>query len=154
LAYERDGVHAYTRRLWIWDGFCFHPLGFRAFRRFGDRLGSLSFLTTFRLRINMNKSLVLATLLAAVALAACGKKEEIVAPVVDAAASAAAPAVAEVASAAASAVETAGSAAADAVGTAASGAMDAAKDAGAAAADAAKDAAAKATDAAKDAMKK
>ena len=53
----------------------------------------------------MNKSLVLATLFAAVALSACGKKEE-VAPAVEAAASAAAPAIAEVSAAAASAVDT------------------------------------------------
>ena len=64
----------------------------------------------------MTKSLLLASLVAAVALAACGKKEDMPAA---AASAAAAPAVAEAASAAASAVTTA-------VDVAASGAMAAA----------------------------
>jgi hypothetical protein len=43
--------------------------------------------------MNMNKSLVLATLVAAFALTACGKKEEAAAPVADAASAVVAPAV-------------------------------------------------------------
>jgi hypothetical protein len=43
--------------------------------------------------MNMNKSLVLATLVAAFALTACGKKEDAAAPVADAASAVVAPAV-------------------------------------------------------------
>jgi hypothetical protein len=65
--------------------------------------------TYYLLRMIMNKSLVLAALLAAVALSACGKKEEVAAPVAEAASAVMAPVAAEVASA----VDTAASAAAD-----------------------------------------
>jgi len=65
--------------------------------------------------MNMNKSLVLATLVAAFALTACGKKEEAAAPVADAASAAvaaeAASAVVAPAAEAASAVVDAASAA-------------------------------------------
>jgi len=97
---------------------------------------------------HMNKSLVLAALVASVALAACGKKEVAPAPVV-------APAPAPVVDAAASAANMAASAsdmaASAAVGAASAmqGAADAAKDAVGAAKDAAKDAAAAAASAAK-----
>lgn len=74
----------------------------------------------------MNKSLLLASLVAAVALSACGKKEEPAAPA-PAPAPAAAPApVAAAASAAASAVAGAADAAASAVAGAAATAADAA----------------------------
>jgi hypothetical protein len=65
--------------------------------------------TYYSLRMIMNKSLVLAALFAAVALSACGKKEEVVAPMAEAASAVVAPVAAEVASA----VDTAASAAAD-----------------------------------------
>lgn len=58
----------------------------------------------------MNKSLVLAALLATVALSACGKKEEVAAPVAEAASAVMAPVAAEVTSS----VDTAASAAAGA----------------------------------------
>jgi len=90
-------------------------------------------------RTPMNKSLLLASLVAAVALSACGKKEEAPAPAPAPAAAPApapAPAVAEAASAAASAVAGAAAGAASAV------------------ADAAKDAAGKAVEAAASAVKK
>jgi uncharacterized lipoprotein YajG len=77
--------------------------------------------TYYSLRMIMNKSLVLAALFAAVALSACGKKEEVVAPAAEAASAVMAPVV-EAASAviapamaeAASAMDTAASAAAEA----------------------------------------
>jgi hypothetical protein len=103
------------------------------------------------LRIPMKKTLVLASLLAAVALAACGKKEE-VAP-----AAAPAPAVAPAAEAAAGAASAAVGAATEAAKDAASAAAGAAKDAvaaGAGATDAAKAAAGAAKDAVTDAAKK
>ena len=65
--------------------------------------------------MNMNKSLVLATLVAAFALTACGKKEEAAAPVADAASAVVAPAadavVAPVAEAASAVVDAASAAA-------------------------------------------
>lgn len=65
----------------------------------------------------MKKSILLASLLAAVALTACSKHEE---PKVEAPVAAAASAVVEAASAAASAVDTAASAVVDAAASAAS----------------------------------
>jgi hypothetical protein len=79
---------------------------------------------------HMNKSLVLASLVAAVALAACGKKEEAPAPVAAPVAAPAAAAVADAAASAASAVADTASAAmgaANAVAAAASAAASAAK---------------------------
>ena len=65
----------------------------------------------------MNKSLVLATLVAAFALTACGKKEEAAAPVAEAASAVVAPA-AEPASAAVAPVAEAASAVGDAASAA------------------------------------
>ena len=65
----------------------------------------------------MNKSLVLATLVAAFALTACGKKEEAAAPVAEAASAVVAP-VAEAASAAVAPVAEAASAVVDAASAA------------------------------------
>ena len=65
----------------------------------------------------MNKSLVLATLVAAFALTACGKKEEAAAPVAEAASAVVAP-VAEAASAVAAPVAEAASAVVDAASAA------------------------------------
>lgn len=94
----------------------------------------------FSLRTQMNKSLLLASLVAAVALTACGKKEEAPAP-----APAAMPApVAAAASEAASAVAGAATAAADAAASAVAGAASGAADAAAAAATKAADAVASA----------
>jgi len=98
---------------------------------------------------HMNKSLVLAALVASVALAACGKKEVAPAPVV---APAPAPVVVDAAASAANMAASASDMAASAAVGAASamqGAADAAKDAVGAAKDAAKDAAAAAASAAK-----
>jgi hypothetical protein len=67
--------------------------------------------------MNMNKSLVLATLVAAFALTACGKKEEAAAPVADAASAVVAPA-AEAASAVVAPVAEAASAVVDAASAA------------------------------------
>ncbi|MFM8899505.1 MAG: hypothetical protein ACKOF9_06085, partial [Burkholderiales bacterium] len=104
----------------------------------------------------MKTSILLASLVAVVALTACGKKEEVVAPAVNAAASAAAAvtapvaaAASEAAAAATAAAASAGDAAASAVAAGASAAADAAKDAAGKAADMAKDAAGKAADAVK-----
>ncbi|OYY60923.1 MAG: hypothetical protein B7Y51_11095 [Burkholderiales bacterium 28-67-8] len=65
----------------------------------------------------MNKSLVLATLVAAFALTACGKKEEAAAPVAEAASAVVAP-VAEAASAAVAPMAEAASAVVDAASAA------------------------------------
>jgi predicted small lipoprotein YifL len=67
--------------------------------------------------MNMNKSLVLATLVAAFALTACGKKEEAAAPVAEAASAVVAP-VAEAASAAVAPMAEAASAVVDAASAA------------------------------------
>ena len=107
--------------------------------------------------LKMNKSLVLAAIVASVALVACGKKEEAAVP---APAPMAAPAAVEAASAAAGAASVAAGAAMDAASAASSAAVStgaAASAAVGAAADAAQsagDAAMKAAEAAKDAMKK
>jgi hypothetical protein len=75
----------------------------------------------FLLRIQMNKSLLLATVIAAAALTACGKKEEAPAPApAPAAAPAPAPASAPVAAASAAPADAAASAAAGAAAAAAS----------------------------------
>jgi hypothetical protein len=86
------------------------------------------------LRIYMNKSFLLATLIAAAALAACGKTEQAAAPAAAKAASAVGAAATQGASAVAGAADTAASAAAGAAATAATAATDAAAKAAAAAA--------------------
>jgi type IV secretory pathway TrbL component len=116
----------------------------------------------------MKKSLLLATLLAAIAMTACSKKEEApveapAAAVMDAAKEGAAAtmdaakegaaATMDAAKEGAAAATDAAAAATDAAKEGAAAAVDAAKDAAGAAADAAKEAADKAADAAKDAAK-
>src|SRR5687767_13338711 len=123
----------------------------KASRRF-ERDGLDGYRIHFRLTqgtMLMNKSLLLASLVAAVALAACGKKEEVpAAPPATSPAPAPAP-VSDAASAAASAAVSAGTAAASAAAGAASATADAAKEAAGKAVEAAKDAASKASDAVK-----
>jgi hypothetical protein len=118
---------------------------------------SRSFVHPFR-GITMKKTVLLASLLAAIALTACGKKEEApvaapAAPAVEAAKEAAGAAV-DAAKDAGAAAADAGAAAGAAAGAVAAGAADAAATAAKDAAGAAKDAAVTATDAAKEAADK
>ena len=130
---------------------------------FSLTVSPISFFNIIQGSSKMNKSLVLAAIVASIALAACGKKEEapvvVPAPAPMAAPAVAVPAAVEAASAASNAASAAAGAAMNAASAAAaaSSAATSTNAAVGAAADAAKaagDAATKAGEAAKDAVKK